>query len=185
MKFLSASSAREDDALLDNAADNIKISIRVLREGGRPDIRRSHRRRSYAISIRVLREGGRHIFFSRCLPAFYISIRVLREGGRPVWGRNSYHARENFYPRPPRGRTTDHLRHGERLQDISIRVLREGGRPPAGSAGSLRRYISIRVLREGGRRRPGRDQLAGHTFLSASSAREDDKNGHFVIQYYA
>ena len=36
MKFLSASSAREDDALLDNAADNIKISIRVLREGGRP-----------------------------------------------------------------------------------------------------------------------------------------------------
>ena len=106
MKFLSASSAREDDALLDNAADNIKISIRVLREGGRRDDIEVIPQGGY-ISIRVLREGGRLDGKSKFAQKD-ISIRVLREGGRP--------------------RSQCPCRRGYR---ISIRVLREGGRRDA------------------------------------------------------
>ena len=126
------------------------ISIRVLREGGRPEARTAPPEEGKFLSASSAREDD------------LVRIKHIQHRG-------------DFYPRPPRGRTTFFTLQLDFLIAISIRVLREGGRrsarstavPACGiflSASSAReddeaereaqrrdRRISIRVLREGGR----------------------------------
>ena len=172
-RFLSASSAREDDLRSGWYAYIVEdfyprpprgrtttahrictlggsISIRVLREGGRPEARTAPPEEGKFLSASSAREDD------------LVRIKHIQHRG-------------DFYPRPPRGRTTFFTLQLDFLIAISIRVLREGGRrsarstavPACGiflSASSAReddeaereaqrrdRRISIRVLREGGR----------------------------------
>ena len=148
-------------------ADQLSISIHVLREEDDTSIRASACMRY--ISIHVLREedDASSVPVLMKLANFY--PRPPR-GGRPPMLRNHLSSLVNFYPRPPRGGR--HVVHAVFVQliGISIHVLREEDDRRSRKTSCLHQHFYPRPPRGG---RLDRDCIRRNRdrFLSTSSAR--------------